>query len=594
MAALLVVASCSDKGDLYISESEAEKAEVLLPVSVSTSSRTALTDDGETVRWIVGDEVALWAVGATDGGTKLSGERFTLRYFDTTNTIAQFGAAIDPMSTDQEYIYSSFYPYPTSVSGTNLTYTIPTTQSGDYDGVADFRVADESTGSALVGEADQSSARLSFRPLMHVLRITIPEGYNELKQDIASLVVTLPESAAGVMSLDMSNTKATPAFVSGRSSSITVDLVDRTINAGDGQYVWVFINPMSGVTGDLSISAVGADGIRSFDYDIPLVNHTFSAGGITPVNTAIGEAKQITTLTINIENNYIGESLTNLNFTAPTGAMFLSDPDDSSSKVSTISVDANDANKYQVHFITDTYLSTFKGGSLAVEYESENTLVPVSFALSNIVENIENNFYDDVPYLLYQDFSGLNSTISNYDNEDLEYHITTHYNTSGNAVDLSNYGLDSGWKAYRVGTSKGVSLRICCREEASVTYKGYLTTPTFSYIKDGKTVDVAFSYNYSGGETEWIKITAEGSWAEVKWGNYGDPRFTVSANSTTYSQGTSGSYTSITQSHSFTLSSSTNATSFTWTTGVEKDGSVVSSQNGNYWLYLDNIKAYIK
>ncbi|MFI3304022.1 MAG: fimbrillin family protein [Rikenellaceae bacterium] len=598
----LLLASCSSDIGNY-TPSLNNQVEVVIAAQ-DASTRTELDDDLSSVKWSIGDEVALWATGVSDGSTALQGDKFTLRYYGTDYSRAEFSSIIDAMSDEQEYSYTSFYPYPDQISGSVVNYTIPTYQSGSYDGSVDFRIADAVVGEAL-SSSTMNGCSLSFRSLTHILKISIPEGYNKLGVPISKLQVTLPTSAAGTLSCDMSDTSTTPTFTSNGSKTITLNLSE-PIDAGDGNCVWLFMNPMSDVTGDISICGISSDNKMSCSYLIPLENHTFSAGHITPVYTEIGEELSATTIQITIAQNNLGEDLTNINLTAPEGAIFL----DSGKNTATLLNDGT--NTFSVQYVTSEYKDAFDGASLQVEYESNSALIPSTedLVLSSINDNTINTFERTVPHILYEDFK----TISSFNKDDNTGVGGTSTNSGDqDVVDLSSYGLTTaGWTATRVGGGEGKAIRICARYEsgASITTNspGRIDSPALSYLKDGAKINV--SYNYKGGRYSAYKSGIFSSWSYGGNGNttydYGsDTTQTGMVGSTSIEspyatdvvvEDTDGSdsnssqdYDNINYSDSFTVDNASSSTRISWRVKTTFSYTYFFGTNGNFWLYLDNV-----
>ncbi|MFI3305590.1 MAG: fimbrillin family protein [Rikenellaceae bacterium] len=609
---------------------ESEMAEVVIAAAGGGSTRTELDpDDLSTVRWSVGDKVAIWATGESDNTTPLVGEEFTLRYYGSEYDHAEFSSSITPMSEDQRYSYKAFYPYTSSLSGTSVTYKIPASQSGEYDGSLDFRVADAVLGSAL-STSTMGGCELSFRALTHVLKISIPDGYNDLGVEVKELRVTLPADVAGVVSFDMANTEATPTIASGASQ--TISLIPSTpIDAGDGQSLWLFINPMSNVNGTLSITGVGVGDELAYSYDIPLTDHTFAAGHITPIYTAIGEEIPSTTIELNVSSSNIGEDLTYVHLTAPTGGVF------KESGESTYTIANDGTGLYKASYITDDYHQYFNGKTISVEYESANTLISNSsynLALTSITENEVNAFTRTMPYILYQDFGSI-TLYTQYDGDlNLDYPSvggTTLANGDKGMVHLSGCGL-SDWYATRVGTSAKTAVRICSRYQSgggstiggavggTTNDSAQIISPKLSYLKAGATILV--TYNFKGGRYSAYKTGMFGGWSYSATNDldpYGSALYSLGIATSsppssgllvggesddltnyisserladTYGTNINGTqaYTSITNNGSQKITANGGgATRLVWTVANDYARQDFWGVNGNFWFYLDNV-----
>ncbi len=569
------------------------KVEARISVAQPNSSAQSRTEidptDMSSVRWSIGDEAAVWAKNTTSQEDVLLGEKFTLRYYGTTYSSAEFSAAIDPLDEDSRYTYSAFYPYPKVINADGtIIYNIPALQSGDYDGVADIRVADVTEGGAITGST-LGGASLSFRSLAHAFKISIPEGHNHLYSDIKELIIEMPTEVVGDFLFDMNDTESAPAIVAdGAGRGIMVDMSGK-------EEAWIFFNPTANVTGNIKIYGVDSQNRYSNSYDIALSGHTFAAGRITPVYTKIMEEMPLTTLNFSFSENNLGEDIEKVRITAPKGVVF------KESNSNTIEFDSTDITNenYSLSFYAYFYGDMIRNGGLQIEFESESAIVGETLSMASVSDDTTNNFVSAVPYPIFIDFSTLTEDFSIHDN------IAT--GTSGidydyeDWTDLSDYGLPNGWTAGRVGGSASdQSLRICGREEAGKKYPGRLDSPQFAWIKPGKSVNVRVSYNYSGAKKEyrmssWFNHLGD-SWYQFGYeidreeGLNGNTEISNVVQGWT-KQNTSGSYTSITQSASHVITAATNEHRASWRASCDKSSS--TAQNGNYWLYIDNIKVQI-
>ncbi len=572
--------------------------EVMLSASGDgASTRTEIDpDDLSYVRWSIGDQVAIWATNTTTNQKALAGDMFQLKYYGTEFNNAEFASTISEMDDAYRYIYSGFYPYTTTTSGTTVSYSIPSIQSGQYDGSCDFRMADDVEGMAL-SESTMGGAKLIFRPLTHAFRITIPEGCNNLGVPIQKLIFEMPKNVAGDFTIDASGLGSTPTMVRG-SDNITLDLGEETIDAGDGKYVWLFMNETTDVTGTIEVTAQGTNLKYTEVYEIELTDHDFLAGRITPINLKIPVAYGLrTTIQLTMGDNYLGEDITSVTFTAANSNAHFLETDSN-----TVTFEANNLNTYTVSYVADLYGEYFANQPITVTYGSEHALVPTTIAYSDI--NVDDMTYItlDVPYLFSEDFRAI-SAFSIDDNNATGANLADGAANwgSGDGSSLSGYGL-SGWSGYRVGGQAKTAVRVCGREQAGKKYDGRMDSAPFANIRPNVSVDLDVTFYYSGGEKEY----KADDWLFFIY-YYGDPLFTYgwttqegnlsdddsfdNGVSPWISQGTTGSYTSVGTKANFTISSGTSLTRLSWKAGCDKDSATI--QNGNYWLYIDNIKVKI-
>lgn len=588
--ALLLLVGCSVSNDDINPQTEEEGlGGLVIGVSQVATTRTAIDpSDNKSVTWCVGDQIAMWAEGVDDGQTYILGEMFQLKYYGSDFNIAEFASSSTAsMQTSQNYKYSGFYPHSkATISGKSVTYTIPATQYGEYDGEYDYRIADSATSSALTTSLD-SDCSLSFRSLTHALKVTIPYGHNLLEEEIKTLKICFPDGVniVGSATLSMDATTTTPTLSSsGASNIVTLDLSSNPIDEGD--CVWVFINPVAGVTGDIKFRGVSVSGETSYYYDIPVDGMDFAAGYITPINAEIGEQLPVTTIKLNITANNLGENLNTITITAPSGGIF-KETGTSSKTIITTGV-----GEHTVSYTTEFYSDYFKGKSISVEYNSEHALITKSITLSSITDDSVNTINGTVPYLFEEDFSGLSS--------DFEEYTDPGGSSAGQKeVYLDDYGL-SGWTADRAGGKSG-ALRTMCRLEGGMwvqeLYQGRIDTAPLTNLKSGASVGISVTYKYSGSENEY-----SGS-------KNGTPQYTHGYTTTTgyikgsngientvgstMEQGTDGSYTNVYKPGSYSVTSGiTSSTRLSWRATVSRSSEF--AQGGNYWLYLDNIQVQIK
>ncbi len=611
---LVMLTSCSDIIDNYDITPD-QKVEVVIGASRTITTRTSIGDDAESVGWCVGDQIALWADGESNSNSNLVGQMFQLNYYGATYDNAEFSSTISSMDESQDYSYSSFYPYQNAtISGKSVSYSIPATQSGEYDGEYDYRVASAVSGRAL-DQSTKDNVVLSFESIAHALKITIPPGCNKLGEKIQRLKLTFPTNVVGGATYNMSTMTSS---TSPTESTVTLDLSDNPIDEGD--VVWMFIHPCSGVTGNIVVKGYGVDDNISCDYEIVVSNRTFAAGHITPVNTEIGEALPMTTIQLKITGNNLGEDLTQIHFTAPDGAIF----NESDSNAVTVKNDGSGI--YKVSYIAELYGDKFKGNSISVQYESENTLFSSdAIAVSSVTEDATTTFSRVVPYLLEEDFSTL-SSFSYHDNPGIgEWDSDAAEGHDGVSLSSSSYGSlsASGWTANRCGSDGGGVLRIMGRYEGTTIitghYEGRLDSPMLSKIKTGSTVSVYVTYDYKCGRySKYHNGKVFGS-SYVNGGN-GTGTYNVGSTEADSNDGIDGeddiescyyasyqdmpdtdgddsnssqNYNNLNYDGNFIVSA-TSSTRLAWRATSTMSNAPVLGANGNFWMYIDNIKVTIK
>ncbi len=575
--------SCSSSGfdKLTDNDQDFEKQEVILAVASQMESRTSINpDDMASTQWDISDGIYIWAT--SDGGSTypVNGTEFKIKYFSDTYSQAVFTGLIDPLDPASNYTYFGVYPKPTSVSGTKVTFALPAVQSGEYCGELDILAANPTVGGALSMENSDGFA-LSFGHMTHAIRINIPKGRNLMGGGIKRIDVSFPEPVVGDFSFDASNVNAVGELASG-SSVVSLDL-DNILYEGD-DYVWIFVAPTY-LSGSMSFVAYNDIGYVSRSVAVA-VDKVLEAGRITPITLTIPTVFDETTINLSIDDNYLGEDVENVIFTAPSGATFLDGK-------SSVTLPYNDANVYSVVYSYVNYGSLFREGSIGVSFESESAIVAAeSLDLSAVVDGESNSFRRDVPYLMSNDFSDLPSDFESYTDPGTS-------SAGQKKVTLTQYGL-TGWTADRCGGVANTSVRTMCRLEGGMwvqsLYEGRLDTAPLSAIKDGKSVKLKVTYNYSGSKNEYSgskEGTAKFTHGyTVESGEIsGDDEIEYQIGST-MNTGDSGSYTSIKSEGGFsTTELCGKSTRISWRVTVSRSSEF--AQGGNYWLYIDDVTVQI-
>lgn len=552
-----------------------------LDIVTESQTRTELGDNGK-VRWATGDRIALWAVDSRQQ-TAVDGAVLTLWHYNTDYNTARFTGDVEAMAADT-YTYYALSPVPVGVSGTKAVYSIPTVQEGIFDGSCDVMVAHPVEAPALESGDNSETVQFQFRHLVHVLKISIPK--NNLGEEITEMTLTFPEPVTGHMAVDYTD-PAAPPTLTGSANTLTLRFAEPK---KPGDTVFAFIAPVELIP-EQTVT-ITARGTTRQSMPREIAGKDFAAGHTTPIAYNI-PAMGPTVLRFTLPDTgeaTLGEKLVSFTLTAPEGCDL-----GEGSNVRTFAV--NDAGNYDITFAeAPTALS---GQPVTVAYESENALLRGSFTIPEIFAGATVQVATlRVPYLMEEDFSTLNADFSIHDNQATGVNIGSGTDSGYNdATDLSQYGLPSGWTAGRVGGQKGTSIRICGREEAGGKYPGRLDSAPLAGIKEGHAVTIRVSFNYSGNKIEYK------GWG----GKNGDPiyayGYTTESGAFNGNTGlhntvesnivlsTEGSYTNIFNLKTFTLPDCGNTHRLSWQINTNKANALI--QNGNYWLYLDNIKVSI-
>lgn len=407
-------------------ESRPINVEITARAGIGIESRTALGDDGISVRWSPGDRITLWALDA-GGAASFEAQPFELRHYDATYDEARFTGTV-PAMAQGSYTYCAVSPQPATYDGTRVTYEIPAEQNGTFDGSLDVMIAEPVADAPALVEGLNSNLSLRFRHKIHLLRIRIPG--NQLGEPVTRLTLKFPVPVAGTMSLDITDAEATPTI--NGSNQITLRF-DQPKDVGD--VVYAAIAPVALEESDLiEITATG-ELYESETRTMP--GKDFQAGHITPIAyTVPGAGGPVgTIIRFSLKDtgvNTLGEAVEKLWFAADGITL------DEGSEAKPFTV--NDKGEYELVFPNDSDIPARlqQAGALTVYYDSEHATVSKSCTLGTLtIPGVNHITLPNVPYLFEEDFSGA----SNHD-------------YSNSTDELSGIGLP-GWGASRYEVQSG-------------------------------------------------------------------------------------------------------------------------------------------
>lgn len=556
----------------------------------------------QPVRWSDDDKFLAWAapVGtegevSTNYADGFNAVTFSLDHYNSTFSSADFVATLSkPMAAQNTFDYYAVYPVPSSVSGTQVSFNIPSVQSGDFDGIGDIMRA-SARGNALVERAPTQMSTpvwpeptMGFEHIMHVLRIYVPNGRNLMSKDISRLEITFPDNVVGgTVSFDAARPDVAPTW-SGQTNKVTIQMDSSNPLVEGGRYVWVFIKP-SVMSGEVKFRAYSDQGVPSQEISTTLSNHNFQAQHITPLTLTI--PKSITVIfTFECPDNasypnFLGEEPTVMYVKEwPAGIVAMDEEDNI--------VHSLDG-KFELRFYYDpgnlnTELSGktikvgFASNSADVSHNEIAITLPASLSSG---EKYALNFA--LPYLFFEDFKDVGATSSND-----EYKTSS----TGNKDGVSINGLN-GWTGARVGSSANVSVRLAARYESvlgGATYPSRIDSAPLSRLQAESTVAVFYNYGMDaryggiGGSVKTMYCyTGYVTSNDIFGGGDGDGTFPDE-----YEMKEQGaSYTSMPYSRIAVLNNiPASVTRITWRTKTEKPG---GASNCTCWLYIDNVKVSI-
>ena len=556
-------------------ESRPINVEITARAGIGIESRTALGDDGISVRWSPGDRITLWALDA-GGAASFEAQPFELRHYDTTYDEARFTGTV-PAIAQGSYTYCAVSPQPATYDGTRVTYEIPAEQNGTFDGSLDVMVAEPVADAPALVEGLNSNLSLRFRHKIHLLRIRIPG--NQLGEPVTRLTLKFPVPVAGTMSLDITDAEATPTI--NGSNQITLRF-DQPKDVGD--VVYAAIAPVALEESDLiEITATG-ELYESETRTMP--GKDFQAGHITPIAyTVPGAGGPVgTIIRFSLKDtgvNTLGEAVEKLWFAADGITL------DEGSEAKPFTV--NDKGEYELVFPNDSDIPARlqQAGALTVYYDSEHATVSKSCTLGTLtIPGVNHITLPNVPYLFEEDFSGA----SNHD-------------YSNSTDELSGIGLP-GWGAsrYEVQSGRAACYMYVGTNTSSIdNRRGRLDTP-FLPLKEGASVSIKVSYNIgapivSGTLSSQWSVTCEfGTQVGTEGAISGDTDMTQVVERFTPADG--GDFTNpLPQSKTdILLTGATSATRLTWRAAdyQKVSGGWFSTITAKYfYIYIDDIKVSI-
>lgn len=575
------------------------------------TTRTGMLEDGLSTVWVSGDKISLWAKNSS-GSYTLANQEFTT--YGIEGSLGFFTSELSSPMPSGEYTYYACYPNPKSVNDTKVTFAIPAVQDGKAGEGVDIMISDPVVGPALNSinnDQPYNDVSLVMNRMTHHLRFWIPKGENHLGEDIKKIEITMPENIVGTYYTDFTKPYEYKDLGSG-SKTVTLEL-DEPLTESDfesGQFAYAVIYP-SGTdytSADyMYITVYGNSGKSTLD-PIPLQGRTFRAGHSTPVRLLPKAPSIYCSMKIRTGRNNIGEPLWNIKISADGNTLF--------NYANTTSAYHNIEYLQEYHGASgkesfDALVNAILNGKAVLNFETNNASVdiPMTAGMLDLNGNSGELYLGDVPYLLYEDFSDAKSYAMNDG-----YAASTNSDTGTTGYLLDGYLPNAGWNASRFGLIEGDCVRINCRYEGAVfayrKYCGRLDTPAFKYIKPGKSVNVVIEYDKAFSIPAGYNLDTSGAKAKyyvghhtksetstlgaIGIGNTSESNITGDSNIVFTSDVHASENVGNMSSHSVTIPSATNATRAVFYVNTTETKVVFLGMNSCYYLYLDNIKVYIK
>lgn len=493
MAIFSVFSACSESSDSPAPRGEKTELYVSVPSGnddipfVQTSStKTIIGGDFLTkVLWSEKDKIYFY-YGIQGNQDALASSELGVYRIYPDETIFTGNITV---SAETNYDCFAVYPEPESVSDGNVAvFDLPAVQNGLYDSSVDGTSCDIMVASPLSGQdfgEDSAPVELSFIHKCHAFRIQIPTGKNHFGMDVKKLRVEFPSEVVGKLSVDMSDPEASATLSEGVSTvwlDLTKVLKESETGSADGIYAWIFTAPTT-VSGDVRFTAYSRENYQSESISVNL-DKTLEAGRITPVTLAVPAEPEYASMTLKVGTNNLGEDYRTVTVKAPAGAKFRNGAE-------TVVFERNEAEEYPIEFYANVEgadnLTPMKSGDLTVEFESEHAIVscePISLADFTWGET-GRTFDRDVPYLLYEDFSGAAARDGDNQTEMLDS-----YNLPGWSA--SNYSISAG-QSIRIHRYYGKSPAVPVDSKP-----GKLDSPFLTCLKDGVNTRLMISFDLGG------------------------------------------------------------------------------------------------
>lgn len=575
------------------------------------NTRTEMLPNGLSAAWEAGDEIAVWAKNS-DGTYILNNQAFKTYGLDYERGF--FSSELASAMPQDSYTYYCCYPRPLSVSGTDAVFNIPARQDGKVRDGADIMIATPATYGALApvpDPEDHPGLSMTMNRMMHQFRFYIPASDTKLQGEaVERIKLTFPDEVVGNVTLDLAD-PSQKAVLSEGSASIDLRLAE-PITLAAQNYACVAFCPTAFEAGkSLEVRAYTSDKIVVVD-SIDLCARDFQAGHSTPVKLKIKEVKEYPySIVFKVKANNLGEKPNTITLTAPSGCIWT----EGGSNVFTYSPGRKIEVGEEIAFRFEDAAAyrAFSGKSIAVTYDSDNALLSSNVSVQNLSSVDNASISLTVPYLFFEDFSGITDFNDGHDNPNTGMASDTYVGITNNLDDLTKESALSGWSGVRVGVSSG-ALRLCCRYQnvlwKGAYYKGQLYLPSLTNIKDGKDVNISVSFRYDGNSTHskatpimYLGVNMlnplvnpddadliSGVITGAGYGNKNPSTLSPVAISGQNLSNSGGSYTNIRNTQTVTIENFDNSLRLAWfVTTTDSRGNT----NSNSWLYLDDIKVQI-
>lgn len=211
--ALAGMVSCSNEPEVIDPADGTKTYELSIETDETRVEYNHGGEDGAThkYRWEKGDELAVWYSVANAESYSAIEKPFVASLVETGKPVVFYTSATSPdhMTKGQTYDYIAMYPYPTTISGTDVTYTLGTAtaegayvQKKEYEGAYQILRA---AGEDKIAMTDGRPTLSEYKQLMTTLQFYVNSensagAYTDIK--ITELQIYFPENVTGVLTID--------------------------------------------------------------------------------------------------------------------------------------------------------------------------------------------------------------------------------------------------------------------------------------------------------------------------------------------------------------------------------------------------------
>ncbi len=551
------------------------------------STRTTMLSNGLSAAWEVSDEIALWARNSS-GNYTLSAHTF--RTYGLDSSRGWFTATLDSAMPEDNYTYYASYPVPQSVSGNNARFLLSDVQDGKAGEGCDILLSGPCEHGALtpVPEVeDHSGMSLRMSHILHQFRFYVPAGQDKLDgETIEKMVLTFPENVVGTVVADFTDPEAALSLENG-SPKVTLKLAEPLKVSTDAarEYACVALMPQTfAADQSFTLKAYSATKVATADA-IDLQGRTFLAGHSTPVKILLTDVRNYCRIHIKVVANHLGEDVDTITLTAPEGCRW----GDAGSNVLVFTPEgATEGSELEISFEEEEYYRAFSGKSISVNYDSEHVNTTVTYTMPDMSSSYTAQMSLEVPYLLYEDFS----TVESFSSSD-------GYSGGSNAGSKSAYSFLNGWTGGRIGAEAGKCIRIASRRETSSRYGARVDSAPIIALKKTADINVHFDYGINS-QFGGVAIIVDGDVGEDVYIGYVT---TTSGLSSGSEEGTfeddnhinahefTGTYDNVPYDRDCVIHDApTGTVRISWRNMSESRAGTTNTTN---WFYLDNVKVSI-